>query len=56
MANHVETNKVHHVITEEQHKKIEKLADTIRYGSITLVIQDGKLIQIDRNEKMRVTP
>lgn len=56
MVNHAETNKVHHVITEEQHKKIQQLADTIRYGSITLVIQDGKLIQIDRNEKMRVNP
>jgi hypothetical protein len=27
---------------------------TIRYGTVTLVIQDGKVIQIDRSEKFRL--
>lgn len=41
-------------ITEEQMKKILALADTTRYGSITLIFQDGRLIQIDHSEKIRV--
>jgi hypothetical protein len=27
---------------------------TVRYGSVTLIIQDGIVIQIDRNEKLRL--
>ena len=27
---------------------------TIRFGTITLVIQDGLIIQIDKNEKLRL--
>jgi hypothetical protein len=28
----------------------------IRFGTVTLVIQDGRVIQIDRSEKVRITP
>lgn len=41
-------------ITQEQLLQIQALAETIRYGSITLVFQDGNLIQIDKNEKIRL--
>lgn len=41
-------------ITEEQLKKILALANATNYGSITLIFQDGRLIQIDHNEKIRV--
>lgn len=34
--------------------KILKLIKTIKYGSITLVIQDGILIQIETSEKIRL--
>ena len=27
---------------------------SIRFGTVTLVIQDGRVIQIDRNEKIRL--
>ena len=27
---------------------------TIRFGTVTLVVQDGKIIQIERNEKFRL--
>ena len=33
---------------------LEKLLDTMRYGSITLIVQDGKIIQIDKTEKYRL--
>ncbi|MDF0728037.1 YezD family protein [Cytobacillus sp. S13-E01] len=30
------------------------MLETLKYGSITLVIQDGKIVQIDKNEKVRL--
>jgi hypothetical protein len=41
-------------LTPAQLKQIQEIAETIRYGSITLVFQDGVLIQIDKNEKIRL--
>lgn len=41
-------------ITPAQLQQIQKIAETIRYGSITLVFQNGVLIQIDRSEKIRL--
>ena len=41
-------------ITVQQLREIQKLAEPIRYGSLTLVFQDGILIQIDKNEKIRI--
>lgn len=42
-------------ITPRQLQQIEQLAQGLRYGSITLVFQDGILIQLDRSEKIRVS-
>lgn len=33
---------------------VEKMLQSVQYGSITLVIQDGKVIQIEKNEKVRL--
>ena len=41
-------------ITQEQLQKIEQMAQNIRYGSLTLIFQDGVLIQVDKNEKVRL--
>ncbi|MBQ8954060.1 MAG: YezD family protein [Clostridia bacterium] len=41
-------------LTELQLKKIQEAVRDIRYGTVTLVIQDGRLIQIDRSEKIRL--
>ncbi|WP_420490551.1 YezD family protein [Neobacillus drentensis] len=30
------------------------MLDSLKYGSITLVIQDGKIVQIEKNEKVRL--
>jgi hypothetical protein len=46
----------HQAITHEQMLKIMELANSIRYGSITLVLQDGILTQIDKSEKIRLHP
>lgn len=41
-------------ITEQQFQQIQQLAETIRYGSINLIFQDGVLIQIEKSEKIRI--
>lgn len=33
---------------------LENLLSDMKYGSITLIIQDGKIIQIDKTEKYRI--
>ena len=33
---------------------VEKLLADMKYGSITIIVQDGKIIQIDKTEKHRI--
>ena len=35
-------------------KMIAEMIKDIRYGSITVIVQDGKVIQIDKTEKVRI--
>lgn len=35
-------------------KLIEDMIKGIRYGSVTVIVQDGKIIQIDKTEKVRI--
>ncbi len=48
-------------VTEEQEPlnkdillKLTEMVKSVHYGSVTLIIQDGVIIQIDKNEKWRV--
>lgn len=41
-------------ISEENLKRLLELLSTTRYGSITLVVQDGVVVQLERNEKLRL--
>lgn len=41
-------------IEEKDLKKIIEFLETIQYGSVTVIVQDGKIMQIERNEKIRV--
>ncbi|MBU3154522.1 YezD family protein [Clostridium estertheticum] len=41
-------------ISEKNLKKLLELLKTIQYGSVTLVLQDGIAIQMERNEKLRL--
>lgn len=51
MSETVEKNQ----ILEHLHlEMLEKLLSTTKYGSITLIVQDGKIIQIDKTEKYRL--
>lgn len=42
-------------VTDQQLRQILEISRTIRYGSINLIFQDGVLVQIERNEKIRVS-
>lgn len=42
------------VILERDIAKIIELLETIQYGSVTVIVQDGKILQIEKNEKIRV--
>ncbi|MDR7072433.1 hypothetical protein J2X07_001410 [Fictibacillus barbaricus] len=34
--------------------QLKKMLSNIQFGSITLVVQDGKVIQLEKNEKLRI--
>jgi hypothetical protein len=34
--------------------QLEQILNTMKFGSVTLVVQDGKIIQIEKNEKIRL--
>ena len=38
----------------ELERQLREALRAIRFGTITLVVQDGHVIQIDRNEKIRL--
>ena len=38
-------------LTEEQIAYLQQLVGDIRYGTITLVFQDGKLVQVEKMKK-----
>jgi len=38
----------------ELQRRINQALREIRYGTVTLVIQDGRVIQIDKSEKIRL--
>lgn len=46
------------MVAEEQFQvvieKIKVMLGEMKFGSITLVVQDGKVIQLEKNEKVRL--
>jgi hypothetical protein len=38
----------------ELERQVRDSLRAIRFGTVTLVIQDGRVIQIDKNEKVRL--
>lgn len=41
-------------VTSEELAKIKEFIETIKFGSVNIVIQDGKIVQIDKSEKIRI--
>lgn len=44
---------LHPVIPQDIYEKLQKYIKDIQFGSVTLIIQDGRIIQIEKNEKVR---
>lgn len=42
------------VLVDSHLKTIVRLLEDIKYGSVTIIAQDGKVILIERNEKFRI--
>ncbi len=42
-------------LTPAQIARLQEALRGLQYGSVTLVFQDGVLVQIERNEKIRIT-
>ena len=42
-------------IKQEDLEKIAELIKTVSYGTVTIVIQDGKIVQLEKHEKLRLT-
>ena len=50
-------NRENQKITEISESDLKKLIDyieSIQYGSVTLIIQDCKIVQIEKSEKIRL--
>ena len=43
-----------HILESSHLDMLEKLLNGMKYGNITIAVQDGKIIQIDKTEKYRV--
>lgn len=41
-------------LTKQQIETINNLMAGLRFGNIVLIVQDGKIIQIDKTEKHRL--
>ena len=41
-------------VSENQLAQIKDYIESIKYGSVNIIIQDGKIIQIDKSEKIRI--
>ena len=41
-------------VSEEDFKKLLQYIESIQFGSVTLYIQDGKIVQIEKSEKIKL--
>lgn len=42
------------VISSENLDKVFEYVESIRFGTVTLIIQNGKVVQIEKNEKIKL--
>jgi hypothetical protein len=44
----------HDLWNRELERVVCEALQSIRFGTVTLVVQDGRVIQVDKNEKIRI--
>jgi len=42
------------VLNQEEIRKLLEIIRTVSFGSVTLIIREGTITQIDKNEKIRL--
>jgi hypothetical protein len=47
-------DKVKTKVSKEELDKISQLISEIEFGSVSIVIQNGQILQIEKNEKIRL--
>ena len=40
-------------VSEKDLETIVKFIESVKFGSISIIIQDGRIVQIEKNEKVR---
>ncbi len=53
-GNRVTKGNKQHADDQTVMEKIQSMLETMSFGSITIVVQDGKVIQLEKNEKVRI--
>ncbi len=41
-------------ISDEEIKKIVQYIESVHYGSVTIVVQNNKIVQVEKNEKIKI--
>jgi hypothetical protein len=41
-------------VAKEDLQKIKEFIEAVHFGSVTVIVHDGKVIQIEKNEKLRL--
>ncbi len=41
-------------VSDKEIKTIAAYIESIKFGSVNIVIQDGRIVQIEKNEKVRL--
>jgi hypothetical protein len=41
-------------VFDEVVENVKSMLKKMKFGSITLVVQDGKVVQLEKNEKVRI--
>lgn len=54
MAGETEHKELPGALDEKGFKELSLLLASLKHGSITLIIQNGKMVQIEKNEKLRL--
>lgn len=48
------TKKVTELSRRDYLKVVEQMVEEIKFGTISIVVQDGKVVQIEENKKIRL--
>jgi hypothetical protein len=54
MADSKDRDVLLNALDEKVFKELIAILSTLQFGSVTLIIQNGKVIQIEKNEKFRL--